>query len=67
MCPIEKVTLWVVHGVPHRDGYSIWVIHGVPHREGFSVDAHGVIPHRESYSMHGWFKVCPICGASFIY
>jgi len=21
--PIEKVTLWVVHGVPHREGYSM--------------------------------------------
>ena len=23
VCPIEKVTLWVVHGVPHRESYSM--------------------------------------------
>ena len=53
MCPIEKVTLWVVHGVPHREGYSMggpwctsiekitqWVGHGMPHREGYSMDGH---------------------------
>ena len=37
VCPIETVTLWVVHGVLHREGYSVWVDHGVPHREGYSM------------------------------
>ena len=23
VCPIEKVTLWVVHIVPNREGYSV--------------------------------------------
>ena len=32
MCLIEKVTPRVVHGVPHREAYSIWVVCGVPHR-----------------------------------
>jgi len=44
VCLIEKVTLRMVHGVPHREGYSmggpwcvLWVVHGVPHREGYYV------------------------------
>ena len=51
MYPIEKVTLWVVNGVPYRDvtlyGWSmvcpikknviLWVAHSVPHREGYSM------------------------------
>ena len=36
MCPIEKVTLWVVHSVPHREGYSMQV-YGGPHREDYSM------------------------------
>jgi len=50
VCPIEKVTPRMVHGVPHgalyREGYfmvcpietvTLWVVQGVPHREGCSM------------------------------
>jgi len=51
VCPIEKVTLRVVHGVPYRDvtlyGWSmvcpieknvtLLVVHGVLYREGYSM------------------------------
>jgi len=50
VCPIEKVTLWVVHAVPYRDvtlyewsmvylieKVTLWVAHGVPYREGYSM------------------------------
>jgi len=50
VCLIERViTLWVVHGVPHRENnnsnlgghgmphrervITLWVVHGVPHGE----------------------------------
>jgi len=35
--PMEKLTLCVVYGVPHREGYSIWVAHGVPYGEAYSM------------------------------
>jgi len=50
VCPREKVTLLVIHGVPHREGYSMggpwfaivekgtqWVVHVLPHIEGYAI------------------------------
>ena len=44
--------------MPHRHGHSIWVVCGVPHREGYSWVVHGVP--LEMVTLFGWFVVCPI-------
>lgn len=38
VCPLGKVTIWVVHDVPLKKG-TMWVVHGVPPREAFSMGA----------------------------
>ena len=44
VCPVEKVTLWVVHGLPYRECYST----GGP---WYAL---------QRMLLYGWSMVCPI-------
>jgi len=67
--PIEKVTLWLLHGVPHGEGYSMggpwcapykrslygWSMVYPMHRGSYSMGGPWCTPLRRS--LYGWFMV----------
>jgi len=56
VCPIHKVTLWMVCGVPHQK-VTLWVVHGVHPTESNSMGSPWCAHTKSNY---GWSMVCPI-------